>query len=96
MNCLSLSTCCAGICRWLDLDPRLHMSSVHTICGIAAEFWKSSPVSPAYGKWKDAVVRDFDDMVRLDLKYARGWSIWLDLKILIQTPLAVFSGDGAH
>jgi lipopolysaccharide/colanic/teichoic acid biosynthesis glycosyltransferase len=38
----------------------------------------------------------FDDMVRLDLKYARGWSLWLDIKILIQTPSAVFSGDGAH
>jgi lipopolysaccharide/colanic/teichoic acid biosynthesis glycosyltransferase len=38
----------------------------------------------------------FDDMVRLDLKYARGWSIWLDVKILIQTPSAVLSGDGAH
>jgi lipopolysaccharide/colanic/teichoic acid biosynthesis glycosyltransferase len=38
----------------------------------------------------------FDDMVRLDLKYARGWSLWLDVKILIQTPSAVFTGDGAH
>ena len=38
----------------------------------------------------------FDDMVRLDLKYARVWSIWLDLKILVQTPGAVFSGEGAH
>src|ERR1700682_1961004 len=38
----------------------------------------------------------FDDMVRLDLKYARGWSIWLDLKILVQTPSAVFTGEGAH
>jgi exopolysaccharide biosynthesis polyprenyl glycosylphosphotransferase len=38
----------------------------------------------------------FDDMVRLDLKYARNWSIWLDLKILLQTPAAVVSGDGAH
>jgi lipopolysaccharide/colanic/teichoic acid biosynthesis glycosyltransferase len=38
----------------------------------------------------------FDDMVRLDLKYARGWSIWLDLKILAQTPGAVFTGEGAH
>lgn len=38
----------------------------------------------------------FDDMVRLDLKYARAWSIWLDLKILVQTPGAVFSGEGAH
>jgi lipopolysaccharide/colanic/teichoic acid biosynthesis glycosyltransferase len=38
----------------------------------------------------------FDDMVRLDLKYARVWSIWLDLKILLQTPAAVVTGDGAH
>ncbi len=38
----------------------------------------------------------FDDMVRLDLKYARTWSIWLDLKILVRTPAAVIHGDGAH
>jgi lipopolysaccharide/colanic/teichoic acid biosynthesis glycosyltransferase len=38
----------------------------------------------------------FDDMVRLDLKYARGWSVWLDLKILAQTPGAVLKGEGAH
>ncbi len=38
----------------------------------------------------------FDEMVRLDLKYARGWSLWLDLKILARTPAAVVSGDGAH
>jgi lipopolysaccharide/colanic/teichoic acid biosynthesis glycosyltransferase len=38
----------------------------------------------------------FDDMVRLDLKYARVWSNWLDLKILLQTPAAVFTGEGAH
>lgn len=38
----------------------------------------------------------FDEMVRLDLQYARSWSVWLDLKILLQTPMAVFSGDGAY
>ncbi len=38
----------------------------------------------------------FDDMVRLDLRYARTWSPWLDLKILLQTPRAVLSGDGAY
>ena len=38
----------------------------------------------------------FDEMVRLDLKYARAWSIWLDLKILAQTPGAVIQGEGAH
>ena len=37
----------------------------------------------------------FDDMVRLDIRYARSWSIWLDLRILMQTPRAVFSRNGA-
>ena len=37
----------------------------------------------------------FDDMVRLDLQYARDWSFWLDLRILLQTPRAVVFGDGA-
>jgi lipopolysaccharide/colanic/teichoic acid biosynthesis glycosyltransferase len=38
----------------------------------------------------------FDEMVRLDLRYCQNWSLWLDLKILIATPGAVFSGDGAY
>lgn len=38
----------------------------------------------------------FDEMVRMDLKYAKTWSLWLDIKILLQTPRAVFSGSGAH
>ena len=38
----------------------------------------------------------FDDMVRLDLRYAKTWSPWLDLKILLRTPVAVVFGDGAH
>ena len=38
----------------------------------------------------------FDDMVRLDLRYATTWSVWLDIKILLRTPYAVFSGEGAH
>jgi lipopolysaccharide/colanic/teichoic acid biosynthesis glycosyltransferase len=37
----------------------------------------------------------FDDMVRLDLRYARTYSVWTDLKILLATPRAVFSGKGA-
>jgi lipopolysaccharide/colanic/teichoic acid biosynthesis glycosyltransferase len=38
---------------------------------------------------------EFDDMVRLDLQYARNCSPLLDLKILLRTPKAVMSGDGA-
>ena len=37
----------------------------------------------------------FEDMVRLDIRYARSWSLWLDIKILLRTPGAVFSGMGA-
>jgi lipopolysaccharide/colanic/teichoic acid biosynthesis glycosyltransferase len=37
----------------------------------------------------------FDEMVRMDLLYIRNQSIWLDLKILLKTPLAVISGAGA-
>jgi len=38
----------------------------------------------------------FDDMVRLDLRYSQSWSLWLDLRILIATPRAVISGEGAY
>jgi lipopolysaccharide/colanic/teichoic acid biosynthesis glycosyltransferase len=38
----------------------------------------------------------FDEMVRMDLRYAMSWSPWLDLKILLRTPLAVITGSGAH
>ena len=38
----------------------------------------------------------FDDMVRLDLKYVEHASFLLDLKILLQTPLAILSSEGAY
>ena len=38
----------------------------------------------------------FDEMVRLDLRYARSCSVWTDIKILLRTPLAVVLGEGAH
>ena len=37
----------------------------------------------------------FDEMVRLDLRYARCHSVWADIKILLATPRAVLSGKGA-
>jgi lipopolysaccharide/colanic/teichoic acid biosynthesis glycosyltransferase len=38
----------------------------------------------------------FDEMVRLDIRYSRTWTPLMDLKILLQTPRAVISGDGAY
>jgi lipopolysaccharide/colanic/teichoic acid biosynthesis glycosyltransferase len=38
----------------------------------------------------------FDEMVRLDVRYASSRSLWLDIKTLAQTPAAVLFGQGAH
>jgi lipopolysaccharide/colanic/teichoic acid biosynthesis glycosyltransferase len=38
----------------------------------------------------------FDEMVRLDLQYAKSWSPWMDFNILMRTPRAVIGGNGAH
>ena len=37
----------------------------------------------------------FDEMVRMDIQYANIRSLWVDLKILMQTPAAMVSGRGA-
>lgn len=37
----------------------------------------------------------FDEMVRLDLRYATSWTPWLDFKILMRTPFAIIRGTGA-
>jgi lipopolysaccharide/colanic/teichoic acid biosynthesis glycosyltransferase len=37
----------------------------------------------------------FDEMVRLDLRYAKTSSLWTDIKILLATPRAVIAGKGA-
>jgi exopolysaccharide biosynthesis polyprenyl glycosylphosphotransferase len=37
----------------------------------------------------------FDEMVRLDLRYIRKWSVWLDIRILLKTVKAVMDAEGA-
>jgi lipopolysaccharide/colanic/teichoic acid biosynthesis glycosyltransferase len=37
----------------------------------------------------------FDDMVRMDLRYVRDWSLWLDVEILLKTVKAVIHSNGA-
>ncbi len=39
---------------------------------------------------------DFDDEVRLDMYYIENWSPWLDLVIVMKTPLAVLFRSGAY
>jgi exopolysaccharide biosynthesis polyprenyl glycosylphosphotransferase len=38
----------------------------------------------------------FEQMVEFDLEYVRNWSLAMDLQLLLETPLAVFTGRGAY
>jgi lipopolysaccharide/colanic/teichoic acid biosynthesis glycosyltransferase len=40
-------------------------------------------------------ITDFDDVVKLDLKYIDSWSMWLDAKIILKTVFALFSRGSA-
>ncbi len=40
-------------------------------------------------------IKDFDEVVRLDMEYIDNWSIWKDIMILILTVKVVFSGEGS-
>jgi lipopolysaccharide/colanic/teichoic acid biosynthesis glycosyltransferase len=41
-------------------------------------------------------ITDFEEWARLDLRYIRSWSLWLDLRILLRTVPAVLRGEGAY
>jgi len=50
------------------------------------------------GAWQTmgrASINSFDEVVKLDVDYIKSWSIWRDLKILINTPKAVLLARGA-
>ncbi len=39
---------------------------------------------------------DFEQMVEYDIAYIRNWSLALDLRILLETPMVVMAGRGAY
>ena len=41
-------------------------------------------------------IKDFDDIVKLDLTYIDNWSIWLDIKLIFKTILVVLGRKGAQ
>jgi lipopolysaccharide/colanic/teichoic acid biosynthesis glycosyltransferase len=39
---------------------------------------------------------DYAERVRMDVHYVQNWSIWLDMKIILKTPLTVLRREGAY
>jgi len=58
--------------------------------------WEAKPGITGLWQVNGRSKTTFDEMVRIDLEYAQTWSLWLDFKILLRTPRAVLSGEGAY
>jgi lipopolysaccharide/colanic/teichoic acid biosynthesis glycosyltransferase len=61
--------------------------------------WERLRVKPGItGEWQvngRSTVKDFEDIVKLDLDYQRKWSLVYDLSLIIKTVQVVFNKDGA-
>ena len=61
--------------------------------------WQRLDVKPGLtGEWQvhgRSIVKDFDDIVRMDLDYQRKWSVVYDISLICQTIWVVLSRKGA-
>jgi lipopolysaccharide/colanic/teichoic acid biosynthesis glycosyltransferase len=51
------------------------------------------------GPWQVSgrnTVTDFEEVIRMETEYIRGWTIWKDLALLLRTVPAVVTMRGAH
>ena len=59
--------------------------------------WQRLDVKPGMtGEWQvngRSQVRNFEDVIKLDLKYQRNWSLEYDIKLILKTIMIVFSKD---
>lgn len=62
--------------------------------------WKRLNVKPGLtGQWQvsgRSAIKDFEEIVKLDLIYQRIWSPWYDLKLILQTVLVLINREGAY
>lgn len=60
--------------------------------------WQRFDVKPGLsGEWQvngRSSIRRFEDVINLDLRYQKNWSISYDLKLILKTLLVVFSKKG--
>jgi undecaprenyl-phosphate galactose phosphotransferase len=61
--------------------------------------WIFSSMKPGLtGYWQICGRQEvcYSDRVEMDLHYVRNWSLWMDVSILIRTPMRVLRGAGAY
>ena len=57
---------------------------------------ESKPGITGYWQVEGRSITNFDGMVRMDIRYIAMQSFMLDLKVIIKTPLALFTAKGAY
>jgi lipopolysaccharide/colanic/teichoic acid biosynthesis glycosyltransferase len=89
------------------VGPRPHDDALHgrerVLGGIVVEYAQRNRVKPGLTGWAQVNglrgAADTPEKLRrrieYDLYYIEHWSIWLDLKILVRTPMAVLSAENA-
>ena len=64
-----------------------------------AYHWRRLAVKPGMtGKWQTSgrsKIKDFEQIVQMDLDYQTNWSLWRDIKIIFKTIAVVFGGKDA-
>jgi len=64
-----------------------------------AHHWRRLDVKPGItGEWQvngRSSVKDFEDIIEMDLEYQKKWSVLYDLKLVFKTITVVFKGSGA-
>ncbi|MBW4641964.1 MAG: sugar transferase [Goleter apudmare HA4340-LM2] len=72
-------------------DEVVHYSSHH---------WERLNIKPGMtGEWQTngrSSIKSFEEIVGMDLKYQRQWSIFYDLKLILKTLKVVFNRNGAY
>ncbi|NJL84711.1 MAG: sugar transferase [Leptolyngbyaceae cyanobacterium SM1_1_3] len=73
--------------------------TVSEVIQYAPHHWQRLEVKPGItGEWQvygRSTVKDFEDIVKLDLRYQERWSVLYDLKLIVQTVAVVALRRGA-
>ena len=71
--------------EWKNYD-RHHRARMATRPGLTG-LWQISGRSE---------IKDFEEVIALDLEYINNWSIWKDIQIILKTVAVIFTGKGAE
>lgn len=62
--------------------------------------WRRLDVKPGItGQWQisgRSAIKDFEEIVHLDLQYQDVWSPWYDLQVIVRTIIVIFDRRGAY